>query len=148
MNETTKKLIVCVVCALVLFCSGVCTGKRYYSPVPGELTEELNSAKSELEKLQLQLEQQQIMLDRAREQSRDVATGIDKSLELAEQAGESLGRIGQSILTAGATATTGKELLESLRTLNKELRVSVTEMQSQNRRLTEELRRIQSSSSF
>lgn len=134
MDEKTKsiikKVVIGVVIALVLFCAGVCVGRCSIStPTNTELSEELAAARAEITELKQRLDittgkltamsKNYEDLHKQYKQLEDDAAGVKKQIDecegLADQAGESLGRAGQTIRDARTSASGGREIISQLR---------------------------------
>lgn len=147
MSNTSKKIICYIFAIIVIFSGGFLAG-RYSNAkkYEGQLSEDLNNTRIELEQLKTKYEEQRKQFDDIRKQFGGIGESVDESIGLLGQADESLGELGQSIQDIGNSIGNGRNTIECLKELNRATKKAITELQRTNSQLREELERIRRSS--
>ena len=149
METKTKKILGVIVGIVLVFMAGFGTSELIVRIRATRSTDRLErllgTGYDKSMDVYSELEKRLTELDGLREQAGEVESGIDGCIDLAEQSGQALGLIGESVDELGATSTDIGTTIRKLRTNQQRIKQYVTELKEHNTELEEELRRLQGS---
>ena len=150
MEQKTKKIIAIIVGVVCIYGAGFLTdffiGKFKYSRATDRLGSLLGDGTYSTTRLYEELEQRIAELDGYREQIRVVGDNIDDCIELSRQTGSTLGQLDSTVASIGATSTNIGDIIKQLKEGQRQIKLYVNQLETDNRQLEQKLRGIQDSS--
>ena len=147
--STKSKIIISVIVVLVAFAAGFTISyfidKVNYTKSIDKLSKLLNDGSNDSKHLYDELERRLNELDGFKRRYDELESTTDNCLRIVEQSGQTIGQLGRTVGEIGATSSNIGDTIKQLREGQQRINDYVNVLEGDNRRLKEELGRLQKS---
>lgn len=147
MSKTVKKIIIYVVGCLLIFGTGFGTSyiidKINYTRATDRIGSVLGDGYDKSQDLYKQLEQRLTETEQLQQQLNSIGSNIDVCVGLAQQSGNFIGQLRDSVDSINSTATNIGDTVRQLRENQQRIRTAVELLEEYNKQLEEQLRVLQ-----